>query len=87
MNQFIRKTGTVAGLGWCLSCGIGCVPSVFPMVVNKEKQEKPIVAPAVSKEPVKRIHPGQIDDANAAEMLQAIRKEIDQADIEPVNKP
>jgi|GEM_PF-5436166 hypothetical protein len=71
-----------------MATGIGCVPSFFPMVVKKDKEEKPIIpAKPVAREPSTRVQPGQIDDANAAEMLQAIRREIDMADYEPPEKP
>jgi len=81
--------GLLQGLAFGpLVCGlVGCVPSVFPMVVQKEKTEKPPVTQPVIRETVPRVNPGQIDDANAAEMLKAIRREIDIADSEPLDKP
>lgn len=59
-----------------------CVPSTMPSFLKKETKEAPAApSPTMPKEVGVRIQPGKIDDANASDMLQELRKEIDEAGI------
>lgn len=72
---------TLAAVLIALSQG-ACVPSTMPSFLKKETKESPVApSPTLPKEVGVRVQPGKIDDANASDMLQELRKEIDEAGI------
>ena len=66
---------------------MACVPSTMPSFLKKETKEAPVApSPTTPKEVGVRIQPGKIDDANASDMLQELRKEIDEAGVSNQSK-
>ncbi len=64
----------------------GCIPSTLPGFLqkdNKPKDPPSKTAPAVPGEGTVAIQPSKIDDANASDMLQNLRREIDSAGSNP----
>ncbi|MSR79413.1 MAG: hypothetical protein EXS11_01655 [Gemmataceae bacterium] len=64
----------------------GCVPSTMPSFLQMDNKPKEPIAktgPVVPMEGTVAIQPSKIDDANASDMLQNLRKEIDAAGANP----
>lgn len=73
--------GTLATALIALAQG-ACVPSTMPSFLKKETKEATVApSPTLPKDVGVRIQPGKIDDANASDMLQELRNEIDEAGI------
>ena len=73
--------GTLATALIALAQG-ACVPSTIPSFLKKETKEAAVApSPTLPKDVGVRIQPGKIADANASDMLQELRNELDEAGI------
>ena len=85
MNHTTKWNGFLAALFFA-AIG-GCVPSTMPGFLlrdNKPKESIGKSGPVVTMEGSVAIQPSKIDDANASDMLQNLRKEIDAAGANPL---
>lgn len=85
MNHTTKWNGFLAVLFFA-AIG-GCVPSTMPGFLQRDNKPKESIGksgPVVPMEGTVAIQPSKIDDANASDMLQNLRKEIDAAGANPL---